>query len=95
MKSKFEFSREEGGNIVINFACRPGESIRVDEKMFSKLSSALYTAGRSLSCTFPDILNSINGEKSDYELVTSSKIRPLLLFYTHNIARKSIGKVFV
>ena len=47
------------------------------------------------TCTFPDVLETLQGTDTNLELVTSSTLRPLKMFYQHNIVRILRGYIFV
>ena len=47
------------------------------------------------TCTFPDVLETLQGTDTNLELVTSSTLRPLKVFYVHNVVRILRGYIFV
>ena len=47
------------------------------------------------TCTFPDVLETLQGTDTNLELVTSSTLRPLKMFYDYNIVRILRGYIFV
>ena len=48
-----------------------------------------------MTCIFPDVLENLQGSDNNFELVTSSTLKPLKMFYVHNVARVLRGYVFV
>ena len=48
-----------------------------------------------MTCTFPDVLENLEGSDNNFEMVTSSTLKPLKMFYEHNVARILRGYVFV
>ena len=47
------------------------------------------------TCTFPNVLETLQGTDTNLELVTSSTLRPLKMFYDYNIVRILRGYIFV
>ena len=48
-----------------------------------------------MTCIFPDVLENLEGSDNNFEIVTSSTLKPLKMFYEHNVARILRGYVFV
>ena len=48
-----------------------------------------------MTCIFPDVLENLQGSDNNFEMVTSSTLKPLKMFYVHNVARVLRGYVFV
>ena len=63
--------------------------------MFDISFALLKGCSADFTCEFPDVLESLTGTDVNFELVTSATLRPLKLFYEHNVARVLRGYVFV
>ena len=89
--------QSEYQNFVFGFGCQPNNGVQKDTKMVSDLCHALLTRFDSdtLICEVPDVFNDMKGTDTKNELVTSSTIQKVNLFYSWNIAIKTIGVVFV
>ena len=48
-----------------------------------------------MTCTYPEAVEAIQGRDANFEFVNSSTLKPLLLFYTHNVVTEMYGYVFV
>ena len=46
------------------------------------------------TCTFPAVIDRIKGSDVNFELVSSSTLRPLRLFYVYNVVSRTYGYVF-
>jgi hypothetical protein len=46
------------------------------------------------TCTFPSVIDRIRGSDVNFELVSSSTLRPLRLFYVYNVVSRTYGYVF-
>ena len=51
--------------------------------------------GNSLTCVFPNAIDSLKGSDVNFELVTSSTCRPLRLFYSYNLVHERKFVTFV
>ena len=49
----------------------------------------------TMTAVIPDMLDQLTGQDNNFEMVLSSALQPLKLFYTHNFATKTIGLVFI
>ena len=47
------------------------------------------------SLSLAEVFESLQGKDCDFEQVSSNILQPLKLYYTHNIAKKSLAIVFV
>ena len=64
--------------------------------MLYDLSDALRLGcEEDMTITFPDVLVSLQGSDVNFELVTSSTLRPLKLFYLHHVVWMLRAYVFV
>ena len=70
------------------FGCPPSIGVPAETKMMQAIAETLIDGcGPDMTVTFPEVLNSLEGPDSNIELVTSSTLRPLRLFYSRNIIR--------
>jgi len=83
-------------NFAIVFGCPPSVGVRADTKMLFDISDALIDGlSAEMTCTFPDVIETLQGTDTNLELVTSSTLRPLKIFYVHNVVRILRGYIFV
>ena len=83
-------------NFAIVFGCPPSVGVRADTKMLFDISDALIDGlSAEMTCTFPDVIETLQGTDANLELVTSSTLRPLKMFYVHNVVRILRGYIFV
>ena len=48
-----------------------------------------------MTCVYPDAVESIQGRDANFEFANSSTLKPLLLFYKHNLVTEIHGYIFV
>ena len=48
-----------------------------------------------MTCIFPDVLENLEGSDNNFEMVTSSTLKPLKMFFVHNVARVLRGYIFL
>ena len=84
-------------NYVFCFGCEPSYGVKADTKMVLGISYALlHRFDRdSMICEFPAVLDGLKGKDCNFEMVTSTTIQSVNLFYHNNYAEKTIGVVFV
>ena len=63
--------------------------------MFDISATLQSNVSADLTVLFPDVLESLQGTDVNFEMVTSSTLRPLKLFYSHNAVGTMRGLVFV
>ena len=69
-------------SFALVFGCSPSTGVRADTQMLFDISKALIEGlTDEMTCTFPDVLDSLMGQDNNFELVTSSTLKPLTLFY--------------
>ena len=49
----------------------------------------------TLTCDFPEVVADLVGTDSNFEIVSSSTLQTLRLFYGHNYAKRSVALIFV
>jgi hypothetical protein len=83
-------------NFALVFGCSPSVGINADSKF---MKNACENIERSMNARmtviFPDCLESMQGEDCNFELATSSTLKPLHLVFAFHIAAYAIGYVFV
>ena len=83
-------------NFALVFGCSPSVGINADSKF---MKNACENIERSMNARmtviFPDCLESMQGEDCNFELATSSTLKPLHLIFAFHIAAYAIGYVFV
>ena len=84
-------------NFALVFGCPPSIGVKSDTKMLFDISFALIegVAAHDMACTFPNVLETLQGTDTNLELVTSTTLMPLKIFYEHNVVRILRGYIFV
>ena len=47
-----------------------------------------------LTCVYPEAVEALQGRDANFEFANSSTLKPLLLFYTHNVVTQVNGYIF-
>ena len=77
------------------FGCSPSVGVKSDTHMMSEISRMLITRYDSNLCMdIIQVLESLQGSDTNLELVQSSTMRPLRLFYVYNVVQRTLGFVF-
>ena len=80
-------------NVAIFFGCKPGDKSSpnmipgIVDKFVEKYEKD------SFSVLFPNVLAGMQGK--DFEVILSNSLQPVRLFYEHNVAKQTIGAIFV
>ena len=83
-------------SFALVFGCSPSTGVTASTRFMYDISKALLDGCTAeMTCTFPDVLDKIQGQDNNFEMVTSSTLRPLRMFYGHNVVRILRGYVFV
>ena len=83
-------------SFALIFGCPPSVGVKADTRMVYDISEALIDGKTDEStCTFPDVIETLQASDVNLELVTSSTLRPLKMFYVHNVVRILRGYIFV
>ena len=83
-------------SFALIFGCPPSFGVKKDTQMIFDISKALVEGVKpDMTCTFPDVLETLQGSDTNLELVTSTTLKPLKMFYEHNIVRILRGYIFV
>ena len=83
-------------SFALVFGCSPSTGVDAATRFMYDISKALLDGcNAEMTCTFPDVLESLQGSDNAFEMVTSSTLRPLRMFYGHNVVRILRGYVFV
>ena len=83
-------------SFALVFGCSPSTGVDAATRFMYDISQALIDGLTiEMTCTFPDVLESLQGSDNAFEMVTSSTLRPLRMFYGHNVVRILRGYVFV
>ena len=78
------------------YGCPPGSGVAAETKMMYDISDAfLNGVDDNMICAFPELLDHLVGTDVNFELLVSSNIQTLRLFYIHNSVWTTIGLVFV
>ena len=78
------------------FGCSPSTGVTAATRFMYDISQALIDGLTvDMTCTFPDVLESLQGQDNNFEMLTSSTLKPLRMFYGHNVVRILRGYVFV
>ena len=69
--------------------------MKADTKLMADISIALITSYDSNYCIdIVEVLESLQGSDTNLELVQSSTMRPLRLFYVYNVVQRTLGFIF-
>ena len=83
-------------SFALVFGCSPSTGVDAQTRYMYDISAALLDGCTpEMTCTFPDVLETLQGRDNNFEMVTSSTLKPLRMFYGHNIVRIYRGYVFV
>ena len=83
-------------SFALVFGCSPSTGVDAATRFMYDISQALLDGCTAeMTCTFPDVLESLQGSDNAFEMVTSSTLKPLRIFYGHNFVRILRGYVFV
>ena len=83
-------------SFALVFGCSPSTGVDAATRFMYDISQALLDGCTAeMTSTFPDVLESLQGSDNAFEMVTSSTLRPLRMFYGHNVVRILRGYVFV
>ena len=78
------------------FGCTPGTGVSANTTMCRDICEAMLNALREdMTCIYPEAVEAIQGKDANFEFSNSSTLKPLLLFYTHNVINEIHGYVFV
>ena len=68
-------------NWALLYPCKPGTGIIMDSMAAYEIMQAFTEGcGSDLFCTFPAVLGDLHGRDANFELLTSTTLRPLQLF---------------
>ena len=77
------------------FGCASAVGISANSHMMSDLEISFRDGlTPEFTCQFPSVIDRIRGSDVNFELVSSSTLRPLRLFYVHNVVSRTYGYVF-
>jgi len=83
-------------SFALVFGCSPSTGVIASTRFMYDISEALFFGCMiDMTCTFPDVLESLKGTDNNFETVTSSTLRPCRMFYEHNVVSILRGYVFV
>lgn len=84
-------------NVLLLFGCRPSLGVDAETTMVRDLVKTLISRldKESLSVTFPKVLDQMSGSDASFEMSASNTIKPMQMFYDHNIATHKYGLVIV
>ena len=83
-------------NFALVFGCSPSHGINVDSKFMQNACESIERSMTAqMTVTFPDCLDSMQGDDCNFELASSSTLKPLRLEFTYHVSRFAIGYVFV
>jgi hypothetical protein len=82
-------------NFGLLHCCAPGHDFSSKSAAASTIYQAFIGGCREDGfCTFPEVFDRLNGKEAQFELLTSTTIQPLKLFFTQKIVKRKIGYVF-
>ena len=88
-------ARKDEQYFSFGFGCNPGTGVASNTTMCRDICEAMLEAlNEDLTCTYPEAVEAIQGRDANFEFANSSTLKPLLLFYTHNIVTEIHGYVF-
>lgn len=84
-------------NVLLLFGCRPSLGVDAETTMVRDLVKTLISRldKETLSVTFPKVLDQMSGSDASFEMSASNTIKPMQMFYNHNIASHKYGLVIV
>jgi len=83
-------------SFALVFGCSPSTGVTAATRFMYDISQALLDGcTQEMTCTFPDVLESLQGSDNNFEMVTSSTLKPLRMFYGHNVVRILRGYIFI
>ena len=84
-------------NVLLLFGCRPSLGVDAETTMVKDLVKTLISRldKETLSVTFPKVLNQMLGSHTSFEISVTDSIKPLQMFYKHNIATHKFGLIIV
>ena len=89
-------ARKDEQYFSFGFGCNPGTGVASNTTMCRDICEAMLEAlSEDLTCTYPEAVEAIQGRDANFEFANSSTLKPLLLFYTHNVVTEIHGYVFV
>ena len=82
-------------SFALVFGCSPSTGVIAKTRFMYDVADSFFSGcAIDMTCTFPDVLESLQGTDNNFEMVTSSTLRPLKMFYEHNVVRILRGYVF-
>ena len=84
-------------NVLLLFGCRPSLGVDAETTMVKDLVKTLISRldKETLSVTFPKVLDQMSGSDASFEMSASNSIKPMQMFYNHNIATHKYGLIIV
>ena len=83
-------------SFALVFGCSPSTGVISQTRFMYDISNALFFGCMvNMTCIFPDVFESLKGTDNNFEIVTSSTLKPLRMFYEHNLVRILRGYIFV
>ena len=84
-------------NVLLLFGCRPSLGVDAETTMIADLIRTLLSRldRQTLAVTFPKVLDQMEGSDASFEMSASNSIKPMNLFYAHNIATHKMGLLLV
>ena len=94
---------EVAQNFIFLYGCFPSKMINDDAKMVSQIVDTMVNRfdKNTLTLEVPHAFEHLKGmeqrgkKSNNIEMVVSSTLQPLRLYYAHNIATKKISYIFV
>ena len=88
-------ARKDEQYFSFGFGCNPGTGVASNTTMCRDICEAMLEAlTEEMTCTYPEAVEAIQGRDANFEFANSSTLKPLLLFYTHNVVTEIHGYVF-